>query len=363
MKKFVKITLISAVCLLVVGLVLSCMGVFWIHRSVSISDPIDNTPTYDQNVSIDMATLTDIDISAGLGDLHFVLETDPAKARVEASGFIENELTISQANGLLAIDCDTSSTIFGPSVFGPSIFHFGEYFIDWKGRLHKTNHETRTITVYLSQVELDNFTISGGLGNISTSVPASNSWDSSSIDAANQPLIDADTIDISNGAGNLSISNIKANSLAVDCGLGNFAIKNFSANSMSVSGGAGNILLYNGIITERISVSGGLGDTQLDRVTANDLAASAGAGTFRYTGIMRGKCTIDGGLGNIILAFEDSAQNYSMKLEHGLGNIDVKNADVTYNDDGYIINPRLDTENNLSVNVGAGNLSIVFDER
>lgn len=345
MKKFTKIVLISAVCMLVFGLLVSCSGVFWVYRAASSYEPTLDI-TAEQTLSLDMDTLQNINIELGVSDISFMPISDPSMARVVATGFTKEELSMAQDDGTLNISTGTSP------LFNSSMINVGRFRIDWNGRLHLKNTDMRTITVFISPAKLTDVSISGDFGNMTFTSPAN----------ASDVLFDADSIEISNGTGNLSMGYVGARRMSISGGMGNVSVKNFTVDQLNVNCGTGNLLLSGGSITQSASISGGMGDIQLNDVSVRELSADIGTGAFRFGGTMRGNCTISGGMGNIILDFKETAQNHWVRVDRGLGDLNVSNANMVYSEDTYTINPDLKTDNMITVSMGTGNVSITFEE-
>jgi hypothetical protein len=341
MKKFVKIILIISASLLGLGLLVTVAGFAWSYRFTSRMAETDSAivmQTEDRTYPVDAANLDSLSVSLGLADVKFVLTEDASQARVETTGFNEGELTVKQEAGLLTI---RSRRIPGS---GFSLFDLGLFRVDWQGRVHMNRSMSRTATFYLPKSALDQVSFDGGVGDLSGELPFS-----------------AESMSFSCGTGDVTLSNLHAKSLTVSGGVGEVTLKDFSAETFDFSGGTGDVTLKDGSVTKRTSISGGVFSIDAEDVEFYNLTLSGGTGDIDFSGTLRGKCQVEGGVGNVSLRFSDSAENYSMRLERGVGSMRAHNADMVVGEDGdYAINPRLNTGNTVEISMGVGDVDVSF---
>lgn len=344
MNKFVKVLLIISASLLGLGLLIAATGFAWSYRFAQRYESLEfasmeSASTTNQTFEVDAASLERITISLGLSDVRFEKVSDPAKARVETKGFFENELKFSQENGRLTLENRSLKNGF-------SLFNCGLFRVDWQGRVHLGAEVLdRSVTIYLPECVLAELTFEGGVGDISGDLP-----------------ISADVMRFNCGAGDLSLSNLNAKSLRVSGGVGDVTLENFAVESLEFSGGTGDVRLADGSASERSIISGGVFSLDMKDVELHNLSLSGGTGDIDFTGVMRGSCSVEAGVGDVTLRFSDSADNYSMHLDRGIGSVNAHNADMVVEEHGYAINPHLDAENTVEISMGVGSVELSFSK-
>ena len=118
-----------------------------------------------------------------------------------------------------------------------------------------------------------------------------------------------DTVDITTGAGKLTIGTLSAGNLELELGAGDVSIDSLTATkSADIEGGAG-----------RITISGG---------ALKDLELEMGVGQLNLTSALTGSCQLDLGVGESNLTIIGNREDYKLDLEKGIGSITVdgKNA-------------------------------------
>ena len=335
MNKFVKVVLIIAACLAGLGVLTTAFGVYW---SVRVADRLLPDEAVEQTLAVDVNALRDVRIDTGVSELRF--ETVPAsEARVETAGFTEGEVELGQQDGVL--------TVRSRSVLGDGdLINLGIFRIDWLGRIHTGTLQPRTVTVYLPPTALDSFELNAGVGAVSGALPFS-----------------AQRMDISCGTGSVALRDLQAQQLHVSRGVGSVTLTDFACETFSLTGGTGVATLTNGGASVRADVSVGVGNVTVDGGDWNALSVEGGAGSFVFDGSLRGVCSIEGGVGRTELRFADAADNYEVQIQKGVGDIDVKGAElVLLGDDNFAVNPGAGAANLLTIDQGAGAVKLRFPE-
>ena len=145
-----------------------------------------------------------------------------------------------------------------------------------------------------------------------------------------------DSVDIDNGAGSLNIENINANKFNLDLGAGITVIDNIIVDSADIDSGAGKFIIKFGKI--------------------NNLDFDMGAGTAEITSIITGNNQINSGVGNLKLNLIDNIENYKIKINKGIGKVEIDNKEVS---DDEIVGTGL---NFINISGGIGTITVNFME-
>lgn len=145
-----------------------------------------------------------------------------------------------------------------------------------------------------------------------------------------------DSVDIDNGAGSLNIENINANKFNLDLGAGITVIDNIIVDSADIDSGAGKFIIKFGKI--------------------NNLDFDMGAGTAEITSIITGNNEINSGVGNLKLNLIDNIENYKIKINKGIGKVEIDNKEVS---DNKIVGTGL---NFINISGGIGTIAVNFME-
>ena len=145
-----------------------------------------------------------------------------------------------------------------------------------------------------------------------------------------------DSVDIDNGAGSLNIENINANKFNLDLGAGITVIDNIIVDSADIDSGAGKFIIKFGKI--------------------NNLDFDMGAGTAEITSIITGNNQINSGVGNLKINLIDNIENYKIKINKGIGKVEIDNKEVS---DNKIVGTGL---NFINISGGIGTIAVNFME-
>lgn len=110
-----------------------------------------------------------------------------------------------------------------------------------------------------------------------------------------------DEVDIEGGAGRLKIEALSAKELSLDLGAGEVDIQNLE-------------------ISSEAEINGGAGKITLKDSSFNELSLDMGVGELDFTAEITQKGDIDFGVGNAKVKLIGSANDYSIRLDKGLGN-------------------------------------------
>ena len=146
-----------------------------------------------------------------------------------------------------------------------------------------------------------------------------------------------DTINLTTGAGRLTIESLSSGTLDFELGAGDVSVDSLIATkSADIEGGAG-----------RITISGG---------ALKDLDLEMGVGQLNLTSALTGDCQLDLGVGESNITLIGSKEDYKLDLEKGLGSISIDGKNVSdYGSSG-------NGTNKVEINGGVGSINVEFKE-
>lgn len=119
-----------------------------------------------------------------------------------------------------------------------------------------------------------------------------------------------DSIDLKTGAGRFTAKTLTAETVRFEFGAGDVIIEALTATgSAHIEGGAG-----------RITISGG---------ALHDLDMDMGVGQVNLTSALTGDCDLDAGVGEFNITLIGIQDDYTLKIEKGIGNITVDGKKVS----------------------------------
>lgn len=142
----------------------------------------------------------------------------------------------------------------------------------------------------------------------------------------------------------------------IETGAGNINIEKLNTQSLYLELGAGDVKIENITVTEEAKIDGGVGRTELKSCEINNLKANLGMGEFVFSGKLTGKSEIDSGVGAINIDLLDNADNYTIDVSKGIGNVTLDGQKLEM-DRVYGTG-----ENYLDIDGGIGEIKINFKE-
>ena len=139
-------------------------------------------------------------------------------------------------------------------------------------------------------------------------------------------------VNISTGAGKVSIEGISTDSLEMKLGAGKVEVSSIYSMNTKIETGAGNVEIK---------------DSDL-----NNLDLELGVGEIKIDGNITGRSSIESGVGALILNLNASSSMYKFDLEKGLGEMNVNGETITGN---KVIG---DGDNYIKIEGGIGNIKI-----
>ena len=142
----------------------------------------------------------------------------------------------------------------------------------------------------------------------------------------------------------------------IETGAGNINIEKLNTQSLYLELGAGDVHIENVLVTGEAKIDGGVGRAELKFCEINNLKANLGMGEFVFTGKLTGKSEIDSGVGAININLLDDADNYTIDVSKGIGNVTLDGQKLEM-DRVYGTG-----ENYLDIDGGIGEIKIDFKE-
>ena len=140
----------------------------------------------------------------------------------------------------------------------------------------------------------------------------------------------------------------------IETGAGNINIENLNTQSLDLELGAGDVKIANLTVIKEAKIDGGLGRTELKSCEINNLKANLGMGEFVFSGKLTGKNEVDSGVGAINIDLLDSAENYTIDVDKGIGSVTLDGKKLEM-DRVYGTG-----ENYLDIDGGVGEIKIDF---
>ena len=336
MKKWIRVTLIVAACVLAVGLLTGGMGLYMFWATADRYTP--ENPV-DRDYAVDASALTSLRVDVSLGSVRIVPVPAGESARVETRGYGADDLRVTQEDGALTIES-------ADGLRDGTLIDLGLFRIDLRGRLHMGSIAPRSVTLYLPEAELRFIDVSTNAGDFSNAMP-----------------LRADAISITSSVGSLTLQNLDAQILTLTNSVGEIDLDGFSCETLTASVDTGDLTLRNGSASVSADIRANIGDATLQDVALTGLTFNSDLGDALLDGTLRGACSLETNLGDLTLRFADRAENYFVTLEPGMGDLSVHNADLVRTDgEPDRINPRSESENRISISTSMGDLDLSFAE-
>lgn len=145
--------------------------------------------------------------------------------------------------------------------------------------------------------------------------------------------------------------NAKLSRINLDMGAGNVEISNIESANIDFSFGAGNVNIKN-LKSENPTIEGGAGQINFENTELTNAKLSAEVGKVIYSGQLNGESRIECGVGEVEMNLEGGIDNYSIKVQKGIGNIKINKESV--NNDSTTGNG----QNKIYIDGGVGDIDI-----
>ena len=156
---------------------------------------------------------------------------------------------------------------------------------------------------------------------------------------------------------NLTIpADYKFNDVRISAGAGTLNIETLEANDVEIELGAGRADVKNMTAHNHADIDGGAGKLTLENCNFHNLDLDIGVGGMTFSGTVTGNSSIDCGVGTVSMDINGKKEDYTIKIEKGIGEIEVDGESVS--DDEEIGSGT----NNLGISGGVGSAEINFIE-
>ncbi len=147
--------------------------------------------------------------------------------------------------------------------------------------------------------------------------------------------------------------NMLFDEIKIEAGAGEVYIETLEAKELDFEIGAGKVAVQNLEVSRQAKIDGGAGKVEILSGTINDLDLDMGVGEFILKSKLTGRNDIDSGVGRLDIDLTDNTENYTIKVEKGLGSIRIDGKEVENN------KVYGDGETYISIDGGVG--SIIID--
>ena len=244
MKKWIRVTLIVAACVLAVGLLTGGMGLYMFWATADRYTP--ENPV-DRDYAVDASALTSLRVDVSLGSVRIVPVPAGESARVETRGYGADDLRVTQEDGALTIES-------ADGLRDGTLIDLGLFRIDLRGRLHMGSVAPRSVTLYLPEAELRFIDVSTNAGDFSNAMP-----------------LRADAISITSSVGSLTLQDLDAQILTLTNSVGEIDLDGFSCETLTASVDTGDLTLRNGSTSVSADIRANIGDATLQDVALTGL--------------------------------------------------------------------------------------------
>ena len=305
MSKLLKILAVVAGIMIVIGTIMCTAAVGLGVRNVTTSLNFDFTggnilsgSDHLDNVVIS-EDLSRADISISAGKVNIKTGDDFS---ISANGIVSSQLDYS---------CSNSNGIIS---YGGYAGHEG-FSLDKLSELFcsSDSHQVPTIDITVPSDRLDSFTLKVGAGQLDLSG------------------ISADDISIDVGAGESNISELTADNITIRTGIGEADCERITAG--------------------KALIECGVGDSHFDDTNLSDATIHCGVGDLSYEGNLFGTSVVDIGLGDTDFTLEGNPDDYSIKVNPGVGSCYVESSGINSS-----------ASNDIVINGGMGSIRLDFDD-
>lgn len=147
---------------------------------------------------------------------------------------------------------------------------------------------------------------------------------------------------LENGAGSMEISDFISDKIKIDNGAGELSMKNVTADTeLKIKSGAGAVRLEN-ISCGALNVDSGVGEVRVEEAVCSGIKLNNGMGAIYYVGEVNGKADIDNGVGEVKMTIYGISSDYNFKVDNGIGHVMI-NGNASVNTTGGKYDFNIDT--------------------
>lgn len=142
----------------------------------------------------------------------------------------------------------------------------------------------------------------------------------------------------------------------IESGAGRFSADRLAAKTVDLGLGAGAVEIDLLEASERSEIDGGAGKITVSDGSINALDLDMGVGQLELNVALTGNCDLDLGVGKTVLNLLGGRDDYSVRVEKGLGSVKIDGKDVS---DGEVFG---NGANRINVEGGVGSVDISYKE-
>ena len=116
--------------------------------------------------------------------------------------------------------------------------------------------------------------------------------------------------------------NIRFESVTIKNGVGDMHITGIESEYIQINSGVG-AASFDRIKADRMNVSTGVGEVRIAAAATNNLKLDSGVGKMTYQGAISGNADIDSGVGELILNLNGNPDDYSFRIDKGIGEVRI----------------------------------------
>lgn len=147
------------------------------------------------------------------------------------------------------------------------------------------------------------------------------------------------------------------NDVKIEAGAGEITINTLEAKELHLNLGAGKVYIENLIVEKEADIDGGAGKLEIISGEINNLDLDMGVGEIILQSNLIGKSDIDAGIGNLNIELLGNKESYKIEANKGFGNIEIDNKDIVGEEQVWGTG-----ENYIKIDGGIGNILVDFND-
>lgn len=122
---------------------------------------------------------------------------------------------------------------------------------------------------------------------------------------------------------------ILLDNVKIEAGAGELQIEELNTKNLNLQMGAGKLTVQNLKATQKARIEGGAGKVEVLSGSINNLDLEMGVGTFKLVSTLQGNNKIEAGIGKLDLDLTDDLENYTIRVERGIGAVKINGKEVS----------------------------------
>ena len=150
-----------------------------------------------------------------------------------------------------------------------------------------------------------------------------------------------------------------AENITMKVGAGTLTAETLQAVQGKFKVGVGEIVIHGLKVREQSYYDVGAGQMKLDSIDVNDIKVNCGVGSITLAGSVTGDSFISTGIGEVKLQIDGDEEDYSYKIESGIGSIKINQNEYIHFGNQKVSNNNAD--HSLELKCGLGNIIVEID--